>query len=216
MRPSESWRSVLRKIIAVDGSIEWPVGTAPAMAEPDCFASACTVVRQYRRHSRRGCGKVRGIFPTWRATLAARRSTSRRGKTAPARVTSRCGVGWGASTAGKASVRHRAQVAAWDESAPTPAGTAPELFLRLRCHGAQVAPIRLRHSDGCPCVPRQRSTNSLRCRNEAGWPGPWSEPTRCAHRPARGAAAHRGHSTHECLHEDSPHTIRSSPPLPPQ
>ena len=35
----------------------------------------------------------------------------------------------------------------------TPMGSAPGPFYPLRCHGAQVAPIRLRHCGGCLYVP---------------------------------------------------------------
>ena len=50
-------------------------------------------------------------------------------------------------------------------------GTAPKPFYRLRCHGAQVAPSRLRHSGGCLRVPSPRVDSLLRRHDEAGWPG---------------------------------------------
>jgi hypothetical protein len=59
---------------------------------------------------------LRGHRLHWRiavhaeAKQPARRSTSRRGKTVPPRLTLRCGVGWGDSDAGQASVGQRAHV----------------------------------------------------------------------------------------------------------
>ena len=92
------------------------------------------------------------------------RSGSRRGKTPPPRLTSRCGVGWGMSGAGKASVRQRSRVTAGNETAPPPVGTAAGAFSAFAVTALIVAPIRRVRSGERRCAPRAPSNAALQAR----------------------------------------------------
>ncbi len=101
------------------------------------------------------------------------------------------GVGWGG---------HRASEQSMDNEVTRLQGTnrrrrhrTARLVLGSDGCRAEVSPIRLIRSGGCRSRTMVFPDDHLarRCRSEAGWPGPWSEPTRCGAgmRPKRFLAA---------------------------
>ena len=121
-------------------------------------------------------------------------------KTGPPRRGSRCGGGLGLPRAGKASVQQPGKSTPGYESAPPPMGSAAGPFTdcavaaltrrpgptpsrprvivieRPRIPRSAATPFDRRADRLASREPRQ---GPRRRSGQAGWPGPWSEPTRC-------------------------------------